>query len=248
MQKCLIPAALPCLALSKTCSPCRPAACYAWETEFDGKYNPMKTLTLAAAFAALATPLVAGGPIDAQAEPAPTAMPAAPTAHDWSGAYAGLTLGATSGEVVPSFPPQVLDVDGGSFVGAHVGYLYQTGRIVLGAELSYGQARGTGLDAVATADFQKIIDLKARLGFATRNMLVYGVVGRSEVFLYDNPSNSFDMDGTALGLGAELALSPRLTLGAEYLRRDVSGAASVNPNLFADTQFDTISLRASISF
>lgn len=175
-------------------------------------------------------------------------MPAAPKAQDWSGAYAGLTLGATSGEVVPTPSPLTLDVLGGSFVGAHVGYMFQSGQIVFGAELSYGEARGTGLALVATAEFQKIVDLKARLGFATRNMLVYGVVGKSEVFLYDNPSNNFDMDGNSFGLGAELAVSPRMTLGAEYLSRDVSGTASVNPAVSADTRFDTVSLRASYSF
>lgn len=208
----------------------------------------MKNLALAAALALLATPVIAGGPTAVVADPSPTAMPAAPKAQDWSGAYAGLTLGATSGEVVASITPAPFDVLGGSFVGAHVGYMFQSGQIVFGAELSYGEARGTGLDRVATAEFQKIVDLKARLGFATRNMLVYGVVGKSEVFLYDNPSNNFDMDGNSFGLGAELAVSPRMTLGAEFLSRDVSGPASVNPAISADTRFDTLSLRASFSF
>lgn len=208
----------------------------------------MKNLVLAAGVAILATPVFAGGPTVVGADPAPTAVPAAPKAQDWSGAYAGLTLGAPSGEVVANIVAEPLDVLGGSFVGAHVGYMVQSGQIVFGAELSYGEARDTGMDRVDTAEFQKIVDLKARLGFATRNMLVYGVVGKSEVFLYDNPTNSFDMNGNAFGLGAELAVSARMTLGAEYLSRDVSATASVNPSVTADTRFDTISLRAVFSF
>jgi opacity protein-like surface antigen len=208
----------------------------------------LKNLVLAAALALLASPVIAGGPTAVVVDPSLTAVPAAPKAQDWSGAYGGLTLGAPSGEVVANIVAEPFDVLGGSFIGAHVGYMFQSGQIVFGAELSYGEARDTGMDRVDSAEFQKIVDLKARLGFATRNMLVYGVVGKSEVFLYDNPTNNFDMDGNAFGLGAELAVSPRMTLGAEYLSRDVSGIASVNPSVSADTRFDTISLRASFSF
>lgn len=180
-------------------------------------------------------------------EPALSATPA-PSSRDWSGPYVGLTLGSASGDLTLSPRPQVYDVTSGTYTAIHAGYLFQRGRTVLGAELSYGTADNAGLEGVATSEFRRILDLKARIGFATGNVLIYGLVGRSEVLLYDNPTNDFDMQGTSYGLGAEVALSERLTVGAEYVTREVSGTASVLSFLEADTTFDTFSLRASLSF
>ena len=209
----------------------------------------MKLLTISFALAALAAaPGFAGGPTVVAEDPAPAAAPAPAAVHDWSGAYVGLTLGSASGDLATSPLPGVFDITSGTYAAVHAGYLIQRGRTVLGAELSYGTAGSAGLEGVATSEFQIILDLKARIGFAANNVLIYGVVGRSEVFLYDNPTNDFDMQGTSYGLGAELALSERLTLGAEYLTRKVSGTASSLSFLDADTTFDTLSLRASLSF
>ncbi|WP_103255962.1 outer membrane protein [Tabrizicola aquatica] len=207
----------------------------------------MKSAAAVSLALSLSSPAYAGGPTLVGDEPAPSATPA-PASHDWSGAYVGLTLGSVSGDLTTSPIPGVYDVTSGTYTALHAGYLFQRGRAVFGAELSYGTADSAGIEGVATSEFQKILDLKARIGFATNNMLIYGLVGRSKVFLYDNPTNTFDMQGTSYGLGAELVLSERLTVGAEYVTRDVSGTASSLSFLKADTTFDTLSLRASLTF
>jgi opacity protein-like surface antigen len=207
----------------------------------------MKTMSALVLSFILSAPVLAGGPARIAADPAPAAAPA-PVSRDWSGPYAGLTLGAAFGDLATNVPPRVRDVSEGAYAAIHAGYLFQRGRTVFGAELSYGTASAAGVQNVPTTEFQRILDLKARIGFTTRNLLVYGVVGHSDVFLYDNPTNDFDMQGTSYGLGVELALSDRLSVGVEYMARDVSGTASVLSFLEADTNFDTLSLRASLSF
>ena len=209
----------------------------------------MKTACFAAA-ALFATmhPVLAGGPAAVAGDPVPVADTAPAAVHDWSGPYIGASLGRASGDLQVFPPVSLLDSTTGSIAALHAGYLFQTGRMVFGAELSYGKVSNAGIVGVATAEYQEAIDVKARVGFAAKNVLYYGVAGRSKVFLYDNPTNDFDMRGTHYGLGAELAVSDRMTVGVEYLTRDVSGPARVLPFLTGQADFNSLSLRVGLSF
>jgi hypothetical protein len=59
-------------------------------------------------------------------------------AHDWSGAYVGLSYGTTSGEVqftLGSFS----ELADGSVAGAHAGYFFQRSTFVHDGEGAYGE-------------------------------------------------------------------------------------------------------------
>jgi opacity protein-like surface antigen len=62
------------------------------------------------------------------------------------------------------------------------------------------------------------------------------------------PTRELDMDGFAYGLGTEFAVTQRLTVGLEYMARDVSGNASDDATVTGDANLDTISLRVGLSF
>lgn len=202
------------------------------------------TSTSLLAVLALAQPALAGGPIIFSPEPVPVAAPTAAPMHDWSGAYVGLSYGRTSGDV-QFLPGAYEELESGSVLGVQLGYLIQNGNFVYGGELAYGSTSDTyypGFDGIDT-----IIDLKARAGFAANRALFYGVIGYSKANL-NVGGGEWGMTGLALGIGAEYAMSDRVSLGLEYLTRDLSGEESSGFPVDAESGLDTLSLRLNLSF
>jgi len=56
------------------------------------------------------------------------------------------------------------------------------------------------------------------------------------------------MDGVSVGTGAEFAMIGRLTVGLEYLSREVSALPTGGGVSKADTTVNTLSLRVGLSF
>ncbi len=211
----------------------------------------MKLLTISFALAALAAaPGFAGGPTVIAEDPAPAAAPTPAAVHDWSGAYVGLSYGTTSGDVQFSEGNalgSLLDLEDGSVIGVHAGYLFQRGAFVYGGELAYGAVSDMVLPGFELEDgLDYVIDLKAKGGYAVNRTLFYGVVGYSQSAFYAESAET-KMDGVSVGVGAEFAASERLTLGLEYLSRDMSGVMT-GCCIEADTTVNTLSLRVGLSF
>ena len=91
----------------------------------------------------------------------------------------------------------------------------------------------------------RVVDLKARLGFAANRVLFYGVLGYSDA-PFDDSGVGYDTKGLVTGLGADFAVSQRVTMGLEYLHRDLSGDNGLGTSL--DSSLDTVSLRVGLSF
>jgi outer membrane immunogenic protein len=202
----------------------------------------------------LATPALAGGPVAVTPEPEPAA-PAAPAAYDWSGAYLGIGYGTTSagfdlgpltGGPFPA-PAESRDLTDGTATSIHFGYLFQRGAIVYGPELAYSSFSDTGFELSPEEEVKRTIDLKARLGYAANRVLVYGVLGYSQITFAEGPSDSFSVNGPAYGLGVDYAASDRLTIGLEYLARRTSGRFDP-PGRDYDLNVDTLSLRVGLRF
>lgn len=191
-----------------------------------------------------AAPGFAGGPAVIADDPTPAAAPPTVAVHDWSGAYAGLSYGSAMGEVQFN-PGSFDDFDGATLAGVHAGYLFQRGSFVYGGEIAYADLKDANFDSFEGID--TAFDLKARIGFAANRALFYGVVGYSQANLYVD-GGEWKMKGPAFGLGAEFALSDRMTLGLEYLSRDVSGDESGGFPVDAEAKLDSISLRVGLSF
>jgi outer membrane immunogenic protein len=133
--------------------------------------------------------------------------------------------------------------------GIYAGYLMQRGSFVYGGELSYGSVSDTFIPGFGGDDeIEHVLDLKARAGFAANKALFYGVLGYSMANYVEPPAREFDLDGFAYGVGAEIAVTPQLVVGLEYLSRDLSGAASDNATVTGDANVDTLSLRVGWSF
>jgi len=206
----------------------------------------MKRLSLTiAALTFVAMPVFAGGPavVVTEAEPA---QPAAPSAvYDWSGPFFGLSYGTTSGEVV--FPGPTGELGEGKLSGAYGGYLVQRGSFVYGGEIAFGKVNDTPVLIGPDDEITSALDLKVRGGFAANRALFYGIVGYSTAQMTVSGSD-YDLGGLSVGLGADFAVTDRLTLGLEYLSRDLSGDDNDGLGINADARIDTLSLRLGLAF
>lgn len=180
----------------------------------------------------------------ATVDPAADTVPApAAGATDWSGAYAGLTFGGGHGWTTDSFAKY--DITDGTMTGLFVGYNFQLGALVLGAELAH--ARGTGL-MIADAGEDDIIDtvqdLRMRFGHVVGKALIYGSAGRTNVEMTMNGVSGNDLSGTSLGVGVDYMLNERWFAGLEYTRRSLD---EDHPFPF-DLNLDMLSLRTGLQF
>lgn len=206
----------------------------------------MKALTLAAALAALSTPTFAGGPTIVEADPMPEAMAAPAPVADWSGFYAGLSYGRSSGDLDfdPS-PAQALD--SGNARALYFGYLWQNNNIAYGGELAITSLKDNFVTGFTCCEVDRSVDLKGRVGFAANRALIYGVVGYS-MGSYDEGAGNWDPSGMSYGIGVDVMATQRLMVGLEYLSRDLNGD---NPNGLGqevNVDLDTMSLRVGLKF
>jgi opacity protein-like surface antigen len=204
----------------------------------------MKTLAFTAAtLAALAVPALAGGPTVIADDPMPAAAPTPVAAHDWSGPYVGLSYGKADAQNTYS-TTGTFEFDEGSYSGIYAGYLMQRGNFVYGGELAFGKIRDVIDPAFPGSQYDRVLDLKGRLGFAADRALFYGVLGYSDA-PFDDSGVEFDTKGLVAGLGVDFAVSQRLTMGLEYLARDLSADI---PGISLDSSVDSLALRVGLSF
>lgn len=187
---------------------------------------------LAVALMVCAGAAQAGGPVVVVEEPVVAAAPA-PSDYDWTGFYVGLS--AISGTFSDDGG---LTSDGTDGFGLQAGYLRDFGRFVVGGELAYVSG---DYDAFPDNDWTST-RLKLIGGLGAGRVLPYGFVGLSN---YDiSGTSEFSDTITIYGLGAKLAVTPKIAVGLEYLVEDKSN--------FANTGFDMesseIALRVDYRF
>lgn len=172
------------------------------------------------------------------------------TSYSWTGWYIGVNAGYGVGQNqgTATFPTAVETFNampGGGFGGGQLGYNYQIGSIVLGAETDI---QGSGIADTRTClltctnGTSALIDQKltwfgttrARLGWATGPVLTYVTGGAA----YGGVETGLTVPGAALtttttksgwtwGTGVEAALGGNWTAKAEYLYIDL-GSSSVS--------------------
>ena len=188
--------------------------------------TPLVFASTAAIAGGLAEPVVAAAPT-----PVAVAAPA-PVGRDWTGFYAGASLGYGD-----------IDADGvtgdfeGATFGGHVGYNYDLGSIVLGGEF----------EATGTNDFENddtglaldnVLRAKVRAGYDAGAFLPYVTGGYAQATVSGD-----DDDGFFYGVGIDYAISDSITVGGEYLRHEFEDF-----NDGPDVTADTLSLRVSYNF
>lgn len=197
----------------------------------------MRTSIAIAAAAALAVSAGAAEAADLYTpppvEPAPVYVPPPFT---WTGFYVGLQAGYQfAGEhtvFTPGGPPPA-DLDPDGFVGgAHAGFNYQWGSIVLGIEGDVefsgveGDAVYNGLAFAVEGNWQGSV--RARIGYAFDRLLIYGTGGWAfGSFDYaavpaaaGGVSDDATHNGYTVGGGVEYAMTDHITARIEYRYTD----------------------------
>lgn len=211
----------------------------------------MKPTLTAVALLALASPIHAGGPIVIGTDPAPGVQPEPIPGVDWSGLYAGLSYGRTSGNMdMEGFG--LFDYTDGHATGGFLGYNFQRGRLVYGGELSYATVSGmvfsdTTLGGDDTVD--SLVELRGRVGYSLGNALIYGALGLAQGNYTLNAFNTPTASGTSVGLGMDYRMTDQIFVGLDYTRRKMDGTND-NPSIpFGfDAPIDSLSLRVGLSF
>lgn len=181
------------------------------------------------------------------------AMSSAAQAQDWSGLYIGGSIGTADRET------EWTDVDGdwespgeiaadddadATSIGAHVGYNWQFGNWVVGAQggVAFADLSETTFeqgDVDVDNSLSFIADLRANAGYSFGAFLPYLTVGAA----YSNLEHSWlEIDDTddswqdfgnevalVYGAGVEYAFAPNWSAGLEYLVYDFDSETSTNP-------------------
>jgi outer membrane immunogenic protein len=206
----------------------------------------MKTLAITAAtLATLALPAFAGGPTVVTDDPMPAAAPAPAEAHDWSGAYVGLSYGKTGGDLNDSFADFELDSD--KATGAFVGYNIQRGQMVYGGELAFASTDTVVVGGGGDDTFDSMLDLRGRVGLSAGKALIYGALGYSRAEMTINGTDGATLSGISYGVGVDVAVSSRIFVGIDYTRRNLDGRNDAD-TFDLDSTLNTVGLRVGLSF
>lgn len=178
-------------------------------------------------------------------------------AQDWSGAYGAIGVSDASG----TYQSQIggvplggtLDWDG---TQRHVmlGYNLQRGKLVYGAEVSYGSG-SVPLQLVPDRNYlDGMLDVKGRVGLSAGKFLVYGALGWSQTEQFAGglpPDQSVTASGRYFGVGADMLVNDRVFVGVEYQKRsldldqgDIPGFASTS----VQNDLQSITLRLGVKF
>ena len=171
------------------------------------------------------------------------------TLADWSGAYAGFSIGyniANELSVEEDDFSVTFEADPSTALGAFGGYAVQNDDFVFGGEVALLRAPNVEFEFDGdefSVDYD-ILDLKGRAGYAVNNILFYGVAGFSRISADD------DADGFNFGVGADYDLGNNVVIGAEYLARRTTSEEDeeFEEDEDLDVAIDTLSLRAAFRF
>lgn len=199
----------------------------------------MKNLFLITAAALAAGPALAGSVVYV---PEPIAAIVAPV-EAWTGPYAGIQLGYGFGDLSSGQVAGPISLEGMVY-GVHVGYNFDMGDVVLGAELDYNLSDVTG-SFDGPVNVPVLAHAKARLGYDMGQTLAYGVAGLAyaEMDMFGGGSEYTDT-GFFGGVGMEHKISANWTAGLEYLYHNFEDFGGSG----LDLELQTIQARASFHF
>lgn len=162
--------------------------------------------------------------------PAPLVIPVTQT-NDWTGFYAGGSLGYSDiSDDTSGFD------DEGITYGFHGGYDHDFGQFVLGGELEI-----TGFDlSGAGTDVDSVTRAKIRAGYDAGDYLPYFTTGIAQ--LNTGGALSGDDTGAFFGVGLDYALTDDIRIGGEILEHDFDNFNG------SDNDFDATSFSVRIAF
>ena len=165
----------------------------------------------------------------------------------WAGLYLGGHVGSTFDDTVSINDVVIAENDEALLLGVHAGYNWQRGSLVYGLELDLGDIDDEfQLNGAAFTSY--LATVRARLGYAFGNTLLYGTGGLAIVGIDEDsdPNDAFDDSlGFVVGAGLDHKFTSHWSLGAEGLYYDVTSDAATNNNVDLDREFWTIRARVT---
>lgn len=158
-----------------------------------------------------------------------------PAGSNWTGAYVGLAIGYGTFDSSDSNPvgEAINDADG-VFGGGFIGYQYDFGQYVLGAEVDFNAADFDGID--------QLHRLKVRAGYDAGRFLPYITAGAAYAE-GDASGSSFDDIGYLVGVGIDYQVTDRVTVGGEFIYQDFNNFDGKGVNVDATTIQARVSYR-----
>ncbi len=156
----------------------------------------------------------------------PSLLSAEP-AYDWSGFYAGVHVGGGVGEAAIDGGTMNTQHLGGALAGVQAGYRRQFGRYVLGAEASlsgmtfHGTQTCTNPSFTCTANYHSVATVEGLAGVAFGRTLLFAKGGAAYLSADADvdptyPGHSASTWGYAIGVGAEYAVTDKISVRADY--------------------------------
>jgi len=164
--------------------------------------------------------------------------------YDWAGFYVGANAGygwASAGRIDAS----------GFEGGVQAGFNMQTGQFVMGIEGDIGFANLDGDHGALDASVDSLGSVRARVGFAVDQFLIYGTGGFSfgDVEVSDSISRDDQWNlGWVLGIGVEVALSRNWTARVEAFHYDLGSSDYVLATGNRSVSVDGNVIRAGVNY
>lgn len=194
----------------------------------------------------VSTGAIAGNIDLAIADPVVAIFPAS-TSTDWSGSYCGLSYSSGGGTEYSSGSPN--DYVDGTAIGGFCGNNWQRSNLVYGGELNVtAGSLGITTSGPPIDHLRTRIELRARVGYALGDALVYGFLGYGESEITSTRgSPPYDVAGVTYGLGVEYMVTDRMFAGLEVSNLELKGRP---PGGFGEYTHDinVISLRIGWKF
>ena len=167
---------------------------------------------------------------------------------DWSGFYVGLSTGFMSGDLPLHHYNHDYTLNSSAPVpGGFAGFNVETGNLVLGAEL----ALQLTTPAVITKNsdgygLNNTFDAKAKIGYDLGKFMIYGFGGATSQSVFGG-QGTYSAYGVNFGAGLDVKVSEHVTIGAEFIRREMQG---MNTKTHANQGFgeNEFALRAAYHF
>lgn len=191
----------------------------------------------------MSTSTAFAGPVEAPPPPPPIIVqPDEP----YDGFYVGLEYGIAQGDILETdllvTPTPFTFTPEGSAWGGFAGYNVQNGSMIYGGEIRMLHFIGV---EDAGFEFEDVIDLRARLGFAASDALMfYGALGYSTSNAVAGGVQT-DLTGFNYGAGVEYNVTERWFVGADVTGRQLEGET---PAFSYDGTLNTATLRVGFRF
>ncbi|WP_293858806.1 outer membrane beta-barrel protein [uncultured Alsobacter sp.] len=193
----------------------------------------LRTIALLAVAAFAGTDAARAADLPRRTDPYAPAPSYAPSLSNWQGFYVGGHLGGGFGKAGP------VDTSG-LLGGAHAGVNVQYDRFVVGAEGDFTFSGVGNNSFTERARHDWLASIRGRGGYSFGNILAYGTLGFAfaDVNYRSILGRASDTTtGWAIGFGAEMMVTPNVTIRAEYLRYELG--STTYPSAIGPVQIDS---------